>query len=420
MGTGKAERSALKRRLPLFSLLGANGVSQVGNMAATLAIPWFVLETTGSAAQTGLSASVLFVGAVLPPALGGPLADRMGFKRTSVVFDIFAAVAAVAIPALHFTGLLAFWHLLLLVFIVSSCNGQGDSGRLALTPALAELAGMHLERANAAERSVNRFGQFAGPVLAGILIPLVGASNVLVLDAATFVVSAFLVALGVPSTSPVVEIEQAEPRGYLSDLMEGLRFIWNHRLIRWMLFIVAWGNLLLIPLVVVVLPVYAQTYWGSAAGVGAVLGTFGAGALTGTLVFGVSGRNWPKRATFLTGFILAPLLAFGALAATAPLPVIVLAAALAGIIAGPINPIILTVIQENTPPSILGRVFGAVAAVAYIGVPIGSVLTGYAIEAVTAIPTVVAMGAAYLAATSSMLFNPAFEGMDHHPTEDRR
>lgn len=49
------DRTSLARQLPTFALLSANAVSTTGNATANIAIPWFVLETTGSAAKTGLT-----------------------------------------------------------------------------------------------------------------------------------------------------------------------------------------------------------------------------------------------------------------------------------------------------------------------------------------------------------------------------
>ena len=397
------------RRRPLSSLLGGIAVSQVGNMALAVAIPWFVFDTTGSAARTGLASAALAAGSVLPPALAGPLIDRIGFKATSVISDGIAAASAMAIPLLHLSGLLEFWHVLLFVFLLSSFNAIGDSGRFALLPGLAEIAAMPAERANSAERSVVRFGQFAGPVLGGTLITLIGAANVLFLDSATFIISAILVAVGVPKPSPQVE---EKPRRYLADLLEGFRFVKRNRLVFSMILIVAWGNFLLMPLFLVILPVYAQTFWGDAAILGAVIGTFGVGAFAGTLLYGAVGEGWPRRATFLVGFIVAPFIGYGALAATPPLPIVFVAAALAGLIAGPINPIFLTVIQEATPASILGRTFGVVNALSYVGIPVGAVLAGYAVEAADVVVTVLVMGISYVAVTMSMVFNPALRNMD--------
>jgi hypothetical protein len=73
---------AIADRTPIFALLGANAVSQVGNMMIMVAIPWFVLETTGSAARTGLAAAAIGVGAGRAGGprrtLGGPAGLQAG------------------------------------------------------------------------------------------------------------------------------------------------------------------------------------------------------------------------------------------------------------------------------------------------------------------------------------------------------
>jgi hypothetical protein len=85
-----------------------------------------------------------------------------------------------------------------LVFILASVNSQGDTARLALVPALARQAHMPFERVNARDRAIFRLGSVLGPFLAGVLITGIGAVNVLFVDAATFSISALLVAAGVP------------------------------------------------------------------------------------------------------------------------------------------------------------------------------------------------------------------------------
>jgi hypothetical protein len=52
-------------RRPFLALMGANAVSQIGNMMTLVAVPWFVLETTGSAAQVGLVSAAIAIGTVL-------------------------------------------------------------------------------------------------------------------------------------------------------------------------------------------------------------------------------------------------------------------------------------------------------------------------------------------------------------------
>jgi MFS family permease len=218
---GALHESKSGNRLPLFTLLGAHVVSSVGNNITTLAVPWFVLETTGRAAKMGVTGAALRIGGVLSAVLAGPLVDRLGFKRASVLADLASGTIVAAIPLLYRAGVLSFWQLLVLVFLLSSVNTPGDSARYALIPALAGRATMPIERANAADRAIARLAQVVGPLLAGVLITLLGAANVLFVDAATFAVSAALVAVGVPTAlSGHIRAGAQGRSNYLRELRE--------------------------------------------------------------------------------------------------------------------------------------------------------------------------------------------------------
>ena len=411
--TGEERGRAVADRVPIFSLLGAEVISSVGNNITTLAVPWFVLVTTGSAVRMGLTGAAMGIGSALAAVLGGPLVDRLGFKRASVLADLICAGIVVAIPLLYLAGDFAFWQLLVLVFLLSCINTPGDSARYALIPGLAGRARMPIERANAADRAIARLAQVVGPLLAGGLITLLGAANVLFVDAATFVASAALVALGVPSAvSARVEAEATGRPGYLRELLDGLRFVRWNALVLSMFLVATVTNFLDVPLVTVILPVYAREFYGSAASLGAMVGSLAGGAFVGTLLFGAVGHRLPRRLTLISCFVLAPLILYAALVTTPPLEVVVAAGALAGLISGPINPLYETVIQEQTPPQMLGRVFGALQALAMAGIPFGTALAGFAVAGLGLIPTIAAGGVIYVAVTLSMFFRPALRQLD--------
>jgi MFS family permease len=161
-----------------------------------------------------------------------------------------------------------------------------------------------------------------------------------------------------------------------------------------------------------VLPVYAKEIFGTPTSLGLMLGAFATGALAGTFLFGAVGRGLPRRRLFLWGWLLVGPFIYGALSARVPLPLIVLAGVVGGIVAGPINPILETVVQENTPPQLMGRVFGAFIAFAQAGIPFGAAIVGLVIEGIGLIPTITAMGALYVAVVALMFVNPALRRMD--------
>src|SRR5512140_354871 len=124
-------------RLPLYALFAATVISVSGNVMAFIAIPWFVLQTTHSASQTGLTAAVTALPAIIAAFFGGVLVDRIGYKRTSILADLASGFAIALIPLLYAVTGLAFWQLLVLVFIGNLLDAPGQTARAALTPDLA-------------------------------------------------------------------------------------------------------------------------------------------------------------------------------------------------------------------------------------------------------------------------------------------
>src|SRR5215212_4182709 len=246
-------------RAPILALLGANAVSETGNVLAFVAIPWFVLQTTGSAARTGLTGGVFLLAAVVAGIVGGPVVDSLGFRRASIVADLASAGTVALIPLLHHTVGLAFWQLLALVFLGGFLDAPGHTARQSLVPDLAGRAGIGIERADSAFQGIQHTSFLCGPPLAGVLIAIFAPGNVLWIDAATFVVSATLVAALVPSIGlrSGTASKHRPAGGYLAELAEGMEFIRRDRLVFWMFGIGGVANFLVFPLFAVVLPFYA-------------------------------------------------------------------------------------------------------------------------------------------------------------------
>src|SRR5918998_896744 len=178
---GEEERAVKKRGAPLAALLAANAVSMVGNVLAMIAVPWFVLQTTGSAAKTGLAAFFTALPAIIAAFFGGTLVDRTGSKRMSIISDVLSGVTVALIPLLYqlLGARFAFWQLLVLVFLGALLDAPGGTARLSLLPDVTKLAGMRLERVNAAAQAIQRGSNLLGAPLAGFLIALIGSDDVL-------------------------------------------------------------------------------------------------------------------------------------------------------------------------------------------------------------------------------------------------
>src|SRR5215213_9083674 len=350
--------SGPSRRVPILALLAANAVSETGNVLAFVAIPWFVLQTTGSAVKTGLTGAVFLLAAVMAGVVGGPVVDRLGFKRASIVADLVGAVTVALVPLLYHTVGLLFWQLLVLVFLGGFLDAPGHTARQSLVPDLAGRAGTGIQRANSAFQGIQFASLLLGPPLAGLLIALFAPDNVLRIDAATFVASAALVATLVPASAPRSDTGYRRASRYLAELAEGLAFIRRDRLVVWMFGIGVVANSLVLPLFAVVLPFYARQTYGSAVDLGLMLGGFGSGALAGTVLYGTVGHLLPRWATLVSAIVLMGL-PFWVLVATPSLVATMGALFVAGFALGPPNPLTCSVLQERTPPRMLGRVLGA-------------------------------------------------------------
>jgi MFS family permease len=387
---GSPGGEAGRRRAPLVALLTANAVSTTGNVITMIAIPWFVLSTTGSATRMGVVAFFTTLPAVIAGFFGGALVDRLGFKPSSVVADLASGVSVAMVPLLHATVGLQFWQLLVLAFTGALLDAPGTTARQALLPDLAALAGMPLERANGLQQSIQRGASLVGAPVAGVVIATFGATTALWLDAATFAVSALLVVLLVPGPAA----ERHERAGYLQELREGLRFLVREPLVRTIALVVMLTNFVDAPVFALVLPVYARDVLDGARDLGLVLGVFGGTALAGALLYGWVGVRLPRRGVFLGCFAVLGA-AMWLLALEPGLAGTMVVLGLAGLAAGPINPVIMTAEQERVPEVLRGRVFGATTALAYVAMPVGMLAYGVAVERLGLTATLVGSAVLY-------------------------
>jgi MFS family permease len=391
-------------RLPIIALLIANTISLLGTQFTAIAVPWFVLLTTGSAARTGITGFVSLLPLIVAGLLGGALVDRIGFKQSSVLSDLASGLVVAAIPLLHHTVGLAFWQLLVLVFLRELCNSPGRNARQGLLPDLIALSGLGRERINAAYQFVLNTAVLIGAPLAGILIALLSPSNVLWIDAATFIASAGIVAAFVPHRTVNTTISSAS-KGYVDELAVGFRFLRGDRLIFAIVLIGAMLNVLGSACFGILLPVHVSRSQGQAVDLGLLLAGLSGGALLGTACYGLLAPRLPRRLTFVAAFILSAI-PFWVLALTPPLWAMAVALICMGIALAPINPIAGTIMQERIPAELRGRVFGLSSALMSIAAPLAMLITGLAIEHVATSAAFAAVAAAFFLLTFAIARHP--------------
>lgn len=418
--------AAPRRRTPLLGLAAVVALGYVGTRVSALAIPWFVLTTTGSATATAVVAAAELGPYVIVKVLGGPLVDRLGQRRVSILSDIASAIALLAVPVLHAVGSLPFWLLLVLVALIGALRGPGDNAKHTCQPQVAELAGWPLERATGIFGAIERGSGLVAPALATAVITFVSPVGGLVVNAVCFGLGALVAALTLPrgidrvptsstggeaaGESPTDEGRTSGEPGYWRSLAEGFSFLRKDSALMALTVMIAVTNLFDLAKATVLLPVWAErTPYGIAA-VGLLLTCFAACSVISSLVAGALGPRLPRRLVFFVGFALCGPPPFLVLGLDLPLPAVAATYALGGFAAGFLNPILGAAFFERIPRPLLGRVGGLSDAVAWAGTPFGGLVAAALLAGIGFGPTfwVVAVGYAVAIAVPGLGFPGLF------------
>jgi MFS family permease len=398
MGAAEGDR----RPSALYGSLIAHAVSIIGTRVSMIALPWFVLTTTGSATETGVVALFQMGPLVIAKALGGPLIDRIGPRRVSIVCDSFSAVVVGLIPLLHFLGGLTFPVLLVLVAASGALRGPGDTAKETMTPDIADVAGVDVERVTGLAGTTDRAAAIVGPALAGVLIARVGPVNAIAVDAGSFAICALVIWIFAPTRPSAIDSvgESFETElTYLAQLRSGWSFLVRDPLLRAVSVMVAVTNLLDAAYSSVLLPVWIREHGLGTAELGLIGSAMGLTATVASLLAAVYGTRINRRLAFTVGFLLAGAPRYVALAAGAPLWCVLGVGALAGLGAGFLNPILSAIYIQRTPRELLGRVVASSDGIAWAGIPFGGVLAGAGIALLGLAPALVVAGGIYLVTT---------------------
>ncbi|MDO8879603.1 MAG: MFS transporter [Coriobacteriia bacterium] len=387
--------TASTRRLgPLALLESAVLVSGIGNGIAAVTIPWLVLERTGQATSAGLVGAATAIPLLFSALFSGSIVDTFGRKRTSIISDAFSALSVAAIPLVDRLLGLDMTLILILVVLGAVFDPAGATAREAMIPELGREARWPLPRTNAVHEATWGVSFLIGPAIGGILIATVGPATTLWATAVAFVFSCAIVTfirapgVGVP--------EKADrPSNVLAGSAEGIRLVWKDPLLRATTLVSMAVVAVYMPIEGVVLP-YIFQQQGRPAALGLVLTALSAGGLVGALTYAAIGPRLRRYPVFAGAIVLASV-SILAMALAPTYALLIVAAALAGLFWGPVDPLINLAMQTRTDPVRRGRVLGVLMASYYAAGPLGYMGAGVAIERIGAPATFVALGLLILA-----------------------
>jgi predicted MFS family arabinose efflux permease len=361
---------SLIRDRRIAALLAAEVISSLGTQMTWLALPWFVLRTTGSPERM----TWVIIAEVLPIGVlgfwGGSIAARLGTRRTMLICDFARAPLIAAIPLLHSLGWLPFPVLLALVAATGVFIAPYFAVQRAVVPELVGEEHEDVAYATAFFQAANRLTIFLGPPLAGLLISVLGASNILYFDAATYLVSFTLVALFVDPPNVAAPNE--------GGALAGVRFLLRDRLLRiwtpaFTLIDICWQ------LIFASLPVLVVTEYDADPRVlGWLFGAIGGGAVVGAFVSMRTVKRFHPLTLGASAFFC-QMASLWLLAVPARWEVPFAGMALAGFFMSNVNAPIQALVMLRIPRELRTQGVAAFGVFQCIGSPIGLVLAGAAL-----------------------------------------
>jgi MFS family permease len=374
------------RTRSLAGLLTAELVSLTGSAMTYVALPWFVLATTGSTAKMGwvLAAEIAPVAVFGIPA--GTLIAKLGGKRTMLVCDAARGPLLLVIPILHHTGHLSFAALLATTFAIGTFSAPYFASSRLVIPEVAGEDEQLVASVGAVFSGVQQVTQLAGPVLAGLLIAATSPATVLVVDGCTYLASFLTIALVVHAGRRVEAAAQSK------GVLAGLKYLLGDPLL---------GPVMLAACVInfgaqgLILGVQGLAYFrydADAHVLGFLFGGFGVGALLGALVAQRATRAMPLLKLAAIAIVAMPLPLF-LLAPAAPWPAAMVILAAFAFFTPLVNAPIIGVLTVRTPQELRPKVMTAVMTVATMAGPFGFIAAGYVLRHVALGPFFVALPA---------------------------
>ena len=286
-------------RIRTFSSLRSNDFKLLfaGNIFETMAfwlqlisLSWLVWEISGSALLSGLAAGLRGLPTLIIGPLAGVLADRMDRRKLVIVFQLILTGVAVFFAFLVASGAVQVWHAMVYAIVSAVCFGFIMPARQALV--VNTVPPEDLENAFALGAMTFNANRLAGGVMGGLLITTVGIHWNFFVEGAAYVSTALLM---IPMKTPYLEVSTARESSMLTNLKDGLTYIWrDNRIILHLMVLSLILNMVLMP-VMALLPAYTTEVLHAEANVGGYLiAAQGVGAVMATVLIASLGFAMKK------------------------------------------------------------------------------------------------------------------------------
>lgn len=349
-----------------FTIWLGKNISYFGNGIHLIALIWYVFELSGSALDVGVLMVVQTIPIIVFGMISGALADKAN-KKYIIVFADFGRAVLVFLLLL----VTEVYQIYLIAFCISILRQLSSTSRLALIPSI--VGKDHLLVANSLYKVTSMMADVAGPAVGGIIVGVLGVQSAFIIDALTYIISGGLI---LTISYKKIQGQSNAIRDLLLDVKNGLIFVWNASIIRFVLIIIAllmfslgFINVLGIVYVKEVLLVGAEQFGILASSQS--LGSFLAAIFISSLIQKIN------RSTLLCLGIIAVGSAILLLGVCESMLIAAISLFLAGIGMIIISILVTTIIQQESPEEKRGRAIGALMTITNSSLVISMGLAGY-------------------------------------------
>lgn len=368
-----------------------------GNSAVHVAIPWLVLDTTGSSAQAGIVLGLSGLSVIFTAPLIGGLIAILGARPVSVWADIISATSVVLFPIIGSLFGLNLALLLIIAIFGAMFDPAGSTARKSLIQAVAEKDGQSLLKFNGSFEAAGTIGTVLGPTGAALAIGFIGVNATFYLIAIVFVcasASAFFI--------PVIAARSAATKSFsisnvVTETRTGMSALWNDKPLLSLVGLYTMLTAIYMPVESIVLSRYFRDL-NEPQTLGFILSAMSVGVVIGALQFHRAVR------TFSPGnLVIVSMTLIGAVVcAMAFLPNAIIFIGLGlvlGLAFGPVSPLSNYLVQKRMPQQLHGPVFGTQFSLTHLATPAGTLALGLIVQSVSIPLLLFVIGALFIGVT---------------------
>ena len=227
-------------------------ISHTGDAIYMMALPWLILDITGSKSNTALVTASVYLPTLIFGLFAGSLSDRFPRKMVMLISDCLRAIVVLAIPLVLLSGIHSTLIIGAIAFLLSTAGTPFYPARDSLIPNL--VSKENLSTVNSFISTSGQLSHLMGPVLAGVFVGVVGLTHLFTIDALTFLVSLFFISM----ISIKEDIHKNLNNTYLKDIKSGIEFIKNEKGVFVLILMTSINNLFIMGPAIIGIPVFVR------------------------------------------------------------------------------------------------------------------------------------------------------------------